>query len=150
MVPDDACLGVDQREEREDQRHVKRDSLLFDDDERHRDSRILSLMSPIARKPLLIRELTAVLLQSGRTVLRLSPFFFFFFFCSDLLRLVLFALLCWYADQSLPWASANNFLPTLQPMTDSAAPKKLATSCCSRKHWLVPYQSTVELKASTI
>ena len=75
MVPDDACLGADQREEREDKRHVKRDSLLFDDDERHRDNRIVSLT---ARKPLLIREVTKALLQSGRTVLRLSPFLFFF------------------------------------------------------------------------
>ena len=71
MVPDAACLGADQREEREDKRH----SLLFDDDERRRDNRIVSLT---ARKPLLIREVTKALLQSGRTVLRLSPFLFFF------------------------------------------------------------------------
>lgn len=89
MVPDDACFGADQREERDDERHVKSDALLFDDDERHRDKRILSLT---ARKRLLIRKFTAVLLQSGRTVARLSPFFLFF--CPDLLRLVLVALPC--------------------------------------------------------
>ena len=70
MVPDDACFGADQREERDDERHVKSDALLFDDDERHRDKRILSLT---ARKRLLIRKFTAVLLQSGRTVARYPP-----------------------------------------------------------------------------